>query len=275
MRDTRHEIQVEAFYDQDAAIYQTRRWLQNPVSRSNFQMTHDALFDALSPAPGDRVLEFGCGPGTWTREVAKVVASMTAVDISEQMLARARLYVDDARVTFIKSDFVEFQSQNAYDKVFGVRVFEHFPEKLHVLKNIHSMLRPGGRLVIITKTVPSIWNGRVSFLRTVRRLLRKSSPLRGSSEGFWMERVAPWRLRALMTTAGFGQIRMSPVIVRVPVMARGEDEYPLIYPPLESPILSLSGKIAGVIRRAPTPLLWASLLFSESYLATGVKPEVI
>lgn len=90
-----------------------------------------------------------------------------------------------------------------------------------------------------------------------------------------MERVAPWRLRALMTTAGFGQIRMSPVIVRVPVMARGEDEYPLIYPPLESPILSLSGKIAGVIRRAPTPLLWASLLFSESYLATGVKPEVI
>lgn len=274
MRGTRREEQVEAFYDQDAAIYQTRRWLQNPVSRSNFRMTRDSLFEALSPAPSDRVLEFGCGPGTWTREVAKIVASITAIDISEQMLARARLCVDDAKVTFIKSDFVEFRSQNTYDKVFGVRAFEHFPEKLRVLKTMHSLLRPGGRLVIITKTVPSIWNGRVSFLRTVRRLLLKSSQLVGSSEGFWMERIAPWRLRVLMTEAGFQEIRMSPVIVRAPVMARGEDEYPLIYPPLESPILSMTEKIAAVMRRAPTPLLWASLVLSESYLATGIKPEV-
>jgi len=271
----RRQKQVEAFYDQDANTYQERRWFCNPVSLSNYRMTRSALFDVLLPAAGDRILEFGCGPGTWTREVAATGASVTAVDISEQMLAQARAYTSGLAVTFAKADFSEFQPDGVYDKVFGVRVFEHFPDKLHVLRTVYSFLRPDGRLVLITKTVPSIWNGRVRLLRTVRRLRGRTPRPPAPAAEFWMERITPWRLQSLMKSVGFEQVRMSPVIVRLPVMARGEDEYPIIFPPLEQPLLRFSEATAQAIRRGPGVLRWAGLFFSESYLATGVRPEVI
>jgi len=47
----------------------------------------DKVISLLSPAPEDKVLDVGCGPGTLTIPLARLVRSVTALDTSEGMLS--------------------------------------------------------------------------------------------------------------------------------------------------------------------------------------------
>ncbi|MGQ9585341.1 MAG: class I SAM-dependent DNA methyltransferase [Anaerolineae bacterium] len=267
--ERRHD-QVRAFYEQDAGDYQWRRWFASPVAQANHQMTQEALLEALAPEAHEDILEVGCGPGTWTAVVAPRCRSLTAVDISARMVEQARAYVQAPNVQFEVADFVHWQAGRTWDKAFAVRVFEHFEDKALALARLRDLLRPSGRLVLITKTVPSLWNGRVRLLRLMRRLLGRERAAEQARQAiFWMERVHPLRLRRLLTEAGFVSISIAPVIFRPPIFARGEDEYPLIGPRLEKPLLGGSLAMARWVRRAPAWVRLCGTLGSESYLAVG------
>jgi SAM-dependent methyltransferase len=267
----RHD-QVRTFYDQDAGDYQWRRWFASPVAQANYQMTREALLEALAPTLDEEILEVGCGPGTWTAVVAPQCRSLTAVDISPHMVEQARAYVQAANVQFEVADFVRWEAGRTWDKAFAVRVFEHFEDKALALARFRDLLRPGGRLVLITKTVPSLWNGRVRLLRLARRLLgREGAAEQARRAAFWMQRVHPLRLRRLLADAGFGSISIVPVILRPPIFARGEDEYPLIGPRWEGPLLAFSLAMARRVRRMPAWVRLCCTLGSESYLAVGQR----
>ena len=49
-----------------------------------------AVLDFLGPLKGKRVLDAGCGDGTYSLEAAEREALVTGVDLSEDMLAVAR-----------------------------------------------------------------------------------------------------------------------------------------------------------------------------------------
>jgi len=268
---SRHQ-QVREFYERDAAEYQINRWSKDEVALANYTMTKEALLEALWPTVDERILEIGCGSGTWTQVVAQRCRELTAIDISANMLALAQDYVTAANVTFIQGDFARHQPEGAYDKVFAIRVFEHFQDKGETLCRIRNSLRDGGRVVIITKTVPSIWNGRVRINRTLRRLFRRQALGRQEYEAqFWMERITPWRLQRMLAASGFINIWVGPVILRLPILARGEDEYPLVFPPLESKVLDISLRMAQRVRQGPVWLRYLATFCSESYLVTAVS----
>lgn len=267
----RHD-QIRVFYDQDAEDYQWRRWFASPVAQANYQMTQEALLEALAPQAEEDILEVGCGPGTWTAVVAPRCRSLTAVDISPRMVEQARAYVQAPNVQFEVADFVRWEAGRTWDKAFAVRVFEHFEDKALALARLRDLLRPGGRLVLITKTVPSLWNGRVRVLRLARRLLgREKASEQARRAAFWMQRVHPLRLRWLLAEAGFGAISIVPVILRPPIFARGEDEYPLIGPRWEGPLLRISLALARQVRQMPNWVRLCCTLGSESYLAAGQR----
>lgn len=66
--------------------------------------------EPLSPLPdrvnGTRVLELGCGHGRITRQLASAGARMTAVDISAELIARARLLeqADPLGIHYLQGD---------------------------------------------------------------------------------------------------------------------------------------------------------------------------
>jgi trans-aconitate methyltransferase len=107
----------------------------------------EAALDAFRPA-GD-VLELACGPGTWTAQLLRHAACVTAVDASPEMLAIAAETVGDgANVRFVEADLFAWSPDRRYDVVFFGFWLSHVPldrfESFWAL--VADCLAPGGRV---------------------------------------------------------------------------------------------------------------------------------
>ncbi len=63
-------------------------FLDNPIRR--LIQPPSELIEKLAITPNDVVVDFGCGPGYYTIELAKKAKSVVAVDLSSEMLNKAQ-----------------------------------------------------------------------------------------------------------------------------------------------------------------------------------------
>ena len=104
--------------------------------------------------PGMKVLEVGCGPGSFAEDITGV--DLTCLDPSPEMLKVAKRRVDSARNSRGESpaDYVQAIAEaiplpdNTYDRVFCLFSFRDFQDKEKGLEEILRVLKPGGQLVI-------------------------------------------------------------------------------------------------------------------------------
>jgi ubiquinone/menaquinone biosynthesis C-methylase UbiE len=115
----------------------------------------DALFAAIAPQPGERILDVGCGCGPTTIRLARAVApggEITGLDISGVLLksARERAAAQGANATFIEADASTYDfgaKKGSYDKIvsrFGVMFFA---DPVAAFQNLRTALKPGGKLI--------------------------------------------------------------------------------------------------------------------------------
>lgn len=111
---------------------------------------------ALAPAPGERVLDLGCGAGAMSAEIARAVGregAVTGVDVSADLLAAARARPGTDQVRFIEGDATTADlGAGAHDALFsrfGCMFFEE-PERAYA--NLARALRPGARVVLAVWT---------------------------------------------------------------------------------------------------------------------------
>lgn len=121
---------------------------------SNRNRTRDLEGSALralmdSPTLG-RVLEIGCGTGKNTEWLAERADRITAVDLSEGMLAKARTKVTASTVTFVQSDILQPWSfaEGPYDLVTFSLVLEHIEDLGSILRKTAEVLAPDGCVYI-------------------------------------------------------------------------------------------------------------------------------
>ena len=108
--------------------------------------------------PGMRVLELGCGTGEFTRRVAPAGPSLVALDLSAELLARARARVlDGARFVRGNAEALPFPA-GAFDVVYGCSVLHHLDLEM-ALGEVRRVLGPGGRLVFSEPNLlnPQVW----------------------------------------------------------------------------------------------------------------------
>lgn len=131
-------------------------------------------------ARGLKVLEIGCGLGTDGAQFAQAGADYTGVDLTEAAveLARKRFETFGIPGKFETADAEELQFANdTFDLVYSHGVLHHTPEIEKAIREIHRVLRPGGRAVVMLYHRDS-YNYRVniSMLRRAgARLLRFDS----------------------------------------------------------------------------------------------------
>ena len=108
---------------------------------------------SLAAAPGERILDVGCGPGFFCAELQKEVGSagsVVGIDSSPAMLAlAARRCEGRENVTFHEADATSLPVEDAsFDGVVCVQVLEYVTDILAGLSELYRALRPGGRVVV-------------------------------------------------------------------------------------------------------------------------------
>ena len=98
---------------------------------------------------GNKILDFGCGPGTFTGYFHSKGFKVIGVDFSNKMLKIAKNLFPDIR--FVKKDIINYKSKEKFDGIFVKNVLFHIPKEDidSVFENIKAMLKDDGKLCII------------------------------------------------------------------------------------------------------------------------------
>jgi ubiquinone/menaquinone biosynthesis C-methylase UbiE len=103
-------------------------------------------------ARGLKVLEIGCGLGTDGAQFAKAGADYTGVDLTEAAveLARKRFAMFDLPGKFQTADAEKLDfADESFDLVYSHGVLHHTPDTAKAIHEIHRVLRPGGRAIVM------------------------------------------------------------------------------------------------------------------------------
>ncbi|MDL1912682.1 methyltransferase domain-containing protein [Chloroflexi bacterium CFX6] len=149
-----------------ASYNRLSRWY-DAIAGSTEKKYRDRGLEKFSAQPGERILEIGFGTGHCLVSLAQAVGSAGGViglDISDGMLAIARERLRkaglDDRVELrlgdaANLDFIEAGSLDGVFMSFTLELFDN-PEIPRVLGECHRILKPGGRIAVVsmTKTDP-------------------------------------------------------------------------------------------------------------------------
>jgi len=98
------------------------------------------------------VLEIGCGLGTDGAQFAKAGAHYTGIDLTEAAvaLARRRFEIFNLPGNFRVADAEQLDfPDNSFDVVYSHGVLHHTPDTAAAVREVHRVLRPGGRALIM------------------------------------------------------------------------------------------------------------------------------
>ena len=154
----------------------------------------------LGVEPSDRVLEIGFGPGIAIRELSRRATRgfVCGVDHSAVMVRQATRRNADAiragRVALLCSAVEYLQAfAEPFDKVLAVNNLGMWREPDMRLKELHRLLRPGGRIAIVSQP-------------------------RGSGATAETTLAAGREIAARLTAAGFTRIRSDTLALKPPVV---------------------------------------------------------
>lgn len=103
-----------------------------------------------------RVLELGCGTGTYTDKVMALnPASFTGVDLSSEMLRRAREKHSNPRCSWVQASLEEFAARGMqqFDLIHSFSFLHHLPDVAEGLAQIRGLLAPGGKYIALHEIV--------------------------------------------------------------------------------------------------------------------------
>jgi len=172
------------------------------------------VLELLSPQPGERILDLGCGDGVLTERIAAAGAAVVAVDAAPDMIAAARARGLDARV--MPGHELSFDGE--FDAVFSNAALHWMHPPTAVLAGVFRALKPGGRFV----AEMGGQNNTAAILVAIAAVLAR--------RGLDAHRLSPWYFpsaaayREKLEGAGFtvGEIGIFP---RPTVLASGIDAW--------------------------------------------------
>ena len=165
-----------------------------------------AAFLAPYLRPGMRLIDCGCGPGSITADLAKLVAPglVVGVDLRPDALAQARALAREHGVTNLEVVAANIYrlpyADDSFAVAFACVVFQHLGDPVAALVEIRRVLKPGGVLGIVDGSSP------IAFRFPINPWLVKWDEIRARERPYRTGCPAETlELRTLLRKAGFSR----------------------------------------------------------------------
>lgn len=141
---------VQEFYDK----IQFPGWYTPAQISTHIHEVKNRYLQAIDHAlsPGQDIIDIGCGTGLISNLFAMRYpnSNFTGIDFSKSVNYAQEFATTNniLNVSFIKKDFLKFQTKKQYDVVICQGVLHHIPESEIALKKLCDLVKPGGKLVL-------------------------------------------------------------------------------------------------------------------------------
>lgn len=133
-----NKAEIKEFFDRLAPLWDERQTRNEKVI--------SLILQKSGVGEGVSVLDVASGTGVLFGDYLKCGASVTGIDISEEMVKIAKEKFPD--VTLICDDAETFSFTGQYDVVMIYNAFPHFTDPEKLFKNLTKVLKKGGRLTV-------------------------------------------------------------------------------------------------------------------------------
>lgn len=151
----------------------------------------------LKPLAGKRVLDIGCGAGLAAEPLARMGATLVAIDAAAENIAVAR---DHAAAMGLDIDYrncgVEALDEPPFDLIISLEVIEHVTDPALFLGHFARLLKPGGLIILSTPNRTPL-----SKLMIVTLAEGVGKIPKGTHD--WSRFITPEELTALLAVHGF------------------------------------------------------------------------
>ncbi len=156
-------------YDKQQATHEFARWSES-YDRSILQVllfrpSHRAMIRRIKTVAADRpirVLDVGCGTGVFAARMREALpgAQVWGVDLVSGMLTKGterwRHHATNVQPVQGDSERLPF-AEGSFDFVTCANSFHHYPHQDRAVAELHRVLRPGGRLLLIDGYRDGLW----------------------------------------------------------------------------------------------------------------------
>lgn len=167
-------------------------------------------------APGEKILDVGCGTGSLTFELAKSsdLKEIQAVDFSPVFVAAASERNTDPRVTFRQGDATALPfGDAAFDRAMALLVLHFVPETGRAVAEMRRVVRPGG---VVAAVVWDHYGGMPSFrmmVDTVAALGESGRRMR--TRYCFQPMMQPGEMKRTFLEQGLAEVSETELMVRM------------------------------------------------------------
>jgi SAM-dependent methyltransferase len=149
-------------------------------------------FERVRDGLGNRVLEIGCGTGTFTQFlVDRELVVGLEVEAEYADFARAR-FRDRPNVVIRLLDVTASSEElrpYGFDSAISVNVFEHIDDDLAAMKAVNALLEPAGTLTLLVPAHPLLFSPFDRAIGHHRRYTKRDLRVKLEAAGFEIERL--------------------------------------------------------------------------------------